>query len=285
MRQLIEIQLSAEGQKAASSESFHVGVKNARDDEPAEIEIYGVVGDSYDACDARSVSAFLRANKGKAVNVSINSPGGLAYDGITIHNALLSHDGPVKCTIDGMAGSAASVIAMAGSPLCMYENAQLFIHRASVIAIGNRDMMVEAIDWLDKIDDSIARTYKAKTGKAFDKIMSLMKGKVDGTVFTAREAKDAGFIDEIISLKNGKPSANALSPKPENCTCGFPNQTLRNGSGHDPSCECHKEWERAGGFKQSLRAEGDQRFQHVEAARLQRIRSRRELFAPSGDSK
>ena len=240
MRQLIEINLSVEGQKAASSESFRVGVKNAAPGEPAEIEVYGQIGDPFEACDARSITAFLRANKGNAINVRINSPGGLAYDGITIHNALLAHDGPVTCVIDGMAGSAASVIAMAGMPLKMYENAQLFVHRASVIAIGNVDMMAEASDWLNKIDDAIARTYKAKTGKAMDKIMSIMKGKVDGTVFTAREAMAAGFVDEVLSLKNGKPSA--IAP--------------------------------------DFRDEAESRLQHVEASRLQRIRSRRELFAP-----
>lgn len=241
MRQLIEINLSAEGQKAASSESFRVGVKNASGDDPAEIEIYGVIGDSYDGCDARSVSAFLRANKGKAVNVKLNSPGGLAYDGITIHNALLAHDGPVRCVIDGMAGSAASVIAMAGQPLQMYENAQLFIHRASVIAIGNVDMMDEAKDWLAKIDDSIAKTYMAKTNKKMPTIMTMMKGKVDGTVFTAREAKDAGFVDEILSLKNSK--ASAIAP--------------------------------------DFRQEAEERLQHSEASRAQRIRARRELFTPA----
>jgi len=242
MRQLIEIQLSAEAQKAASSQSFRVGIKNATNDDPAEIEIYGEIGDQFEGCDARSISAFLRSNRGKAVNVRLNSPGGLAYDGITIHNALLAHDGPVKCIIDGMAGSAASVIAMAGQPLQMYENAQLFIHRASVIAIGNVDMMDEAKNWLSKIDDAIARTYKAKTGKAYDKIMSLMKGKTDGTVFTAREAKDAGFIDEILSLKNGNPIAMGAA---------------------------------------DLRSEAEQRLSYVESAKLQRIRSRRELFAPT----
>jgi ATP-dependent protease ClpP protease subunit len=240
MRQLIEIQLSSEAQKAASSESFRVGIKNSSGEDAAEIEIYGVIGDSFDQCDSRSVGAFLRANKGKAVNVRLNSPGGLAYDGITIHNALIAHDGPVTCIVDGIAGSAASVIAMGGKT-CMYENAQLFIHRASVIAVGNVDMMAEATDWLNKIDDAIARTYKAKTGKAYDKIMSLMKGKVDGTVFTAKEAKEMGFCDEILSLKTGKASNEAPD----------------------------------------FRAEGEQRLKSIEASRLERIRTRRELFQGS----
>lgn len=245
MRELIQVNLSAEGQKAASSETFRVGFKNAKEDEPAELAIYGEIGNEYEQSDARSVGAFLRANKGKPVTVRLNSPGGLAYDGITIHNALLAHDMPVKCVVEGMAASAASIIAMAGNPLQMYENAQLMIHRASVIAIGNRDTMADAIDWLDRIDDSIARTYKAKTGIALEKIKSMMRGKMDGTVFTAREAKEAGFIDEVLTLKNDKPP----------CPMG-PNTALRQ--------------------------EAEARLRHVEGARLSRIRSRRELFTPAG---
>lgn len=203
MRQYIDVTLSAEAQKAASSEAFAVGVKNAKGDDPAEIALYGEIGNPWDIADARSVSAFLRENKGKAVNVRINSMGGLAYDGITIHNALVAHDGPVTTIIEGMAGSAASIIAVGGDPVQIYENAHLFIHRAQMVAIGNVDAMNEAIAWLNKVDDAIARTYKAKTGKAFDKIMAMMRGSMDGTVMTAKEAVELKFADQVISLKTG----------------------------------------------------------------------------------
>lgn len=246
MRQFIEIMLSAEAQKAASSDSFRLGLKNAKGDEPAEIALYGEIGDPWQASDARSVGAFLRENKGRAVNVRINSPGGLAYDGITIHNALLQHDGPVTTVIEGMAGSAASIIAMAGQPVKIFENAQLFIHRASVIAIGNRDMMAEAIDWLDKIDEAIARTYKAKTGKALEKINNLMRGKVDGTMFSAREAVSEKFCDEVVSLKKDG-EKNEL-------------ETIYRAD--------------------DLRGEAENRLHFVEAARASRLRERAEMFMP-----
>lgn len=241
MRSMIDIVLSAEAQKAATSETFKVGVKNAKDDEPAEIVLYGEIGNPWEAADARSVGEFLRGNKGRDVNVRINSMGGLAYDGITIHNALVSHDGKVTTIVEGMAGSAASIIAMAGGPVQMYENAHLFIHRALLIAIGNRSVMEEAMDWLDKVDDAIARTYRAKTGKALDKIHELMRGKVDGTMFTAREAVAMKFADEIVSLKTGESKAD----------------------------------------RPDLRPEAEKRLQWVETARAERIRSRRELFVPA----
>lgn len=238
MRSLIELNLSPEAQKSGTSQAFAVGVKNGTDDEPAEIALYGEIGNPWEMSDARSVGEFLRHNKGRAVNVRINSLGGLAYDGITIHNALVAHDGKVTTIVEGMAGSAASVIAMAGDPVQMYENAHLFIHRALMIAVGNVDVMEEAQTWLGKVDDAIARTYKAKTGKALDKIMDMMRGKVDGTILTAREAVDMRFADQIVSLKTG--AAKAEAP--------------------------------------DFSAEGQERLQYVEAARAARIRSRRELF-------
>lgn len=190
-----------EAKNEADAAAFKVGVKNSTADEPAEITIYGEIGNPYEASDARSIGAFLRGNKGKPIVVRINSGGGLVYDGLAIHNSLVAHDGQITTIIEGIAGSAASVIAVGGSSTQIYENAQFFIHRASMMAIGNRDLMAEAIEWLDAIDEAIARTYKAKTGKALEKLMSMMRGKVDGTLFSAKEAVAEKFCNEIIPLK------------------------------------------------------------------------------------
>ena len=241
IRAVVSASSPADALNAANGEAFSVGVRNATPNEPAEIAIYGEIGDIWTASDANSVCQFLRANKGKAINVRINSPGGLAYDGITIHNALLNHDGPVTTTIEGLAGSAASIIAMAGQPAAIYENAQLFIHRAALVAIGNRDAMDEAMRWLDAIDEAIARTYKAKTGKALDKILEMMKGKVDGTVFSARDAVSEKFCNVVLSLKKNNGSNQA--PSVSNKVC--------------------------------------QPIKSVELARAIRMRSRNELFVPA----
>lgn len=247
-RQMIELFLSARAQEAASSTDFRVGVRNAAGDQPAEIVIDGEIGDPYAQADSRSVGQFLRANKGKPVVVLINSPGGLAYDGITIFNALVSHDGPTTTTITGMAGSAASIIAMGGDKRQIYDNANLFIHRASVIAVGNRDVMEESINWLDKIDEAIARTYQAKTGLPIDTIRKQMRGRVDGTVFSAKEAKSGGWVDEIISPKQQKQGKNSLSSM-------------------NPL--------------DSLRREGESRLNAIDTMRAERIRTRREIFSPA----
>jgi ATP-dependent protease ClpP protease subunit len=110
----------------------------------------------------------------------------------------------VTVTIEGMAGSAASIIAMAGDHIRIAENGQLFIHRAWAIAAGNTTVMLDAAEFLDRIDHAIAATYAARTGRKADTMMKLMEGKVDGTIFTGKEAVDEKFADEVIPLKTRK---------------------------------------------------------------------------------
>jgi ATP-dependent Clp protease protease subunit len=199
----IAIQADARLQAAATSQDFKVGVK-ALDEENVEILVHGIIGDSWEGLDSASVAGFLNEHKGKKVNVRINSPGGLAWDGIAIYNELVQHDGRVTVTIEGMAGSAASIIAMAGDHIRIAENGQLFIHRAWAIAAGNTTVMLDAAEFLDRIDHAIAATYAARTGRKADTMMKLMEGKVDGTIFTGKEAVDEKFADEVIPLKTRK---------------------------------------------------------------------------------
>lgn len=198
---------SNDGTVNVQSQPFAVGVKSAADNLPAEIALYGEIGDPWEAADVASVGAFLRSNKGRPVNVRINSGGGLAYEGIAIHNALAAHDGAVTTIIEGIAGSAASVIAVGGHKVQIYENAHFFIHCAAMLAMGRATTFEDGARWLRKVDDAIARTYKAKTNRAIDKILEMMHGAEDGTIFTAKEAVDAKFVDEIVSIKPLKAKA------------------------------------------------------------------------------
>ena len=99
-----------------------------------------------------------------------------------------------------MAGSAASIVAMAGAPVRMFENATLFIHRALALAIGNVDVMRDTADFLDKLDDQISRTYGAKAGKPRNQFLTMMRGKVDGTSLSAAEAQKLDQVDEVLSI-------------------------------------------------------------------------------------
>ncbi len=199
----IQFQCSDRAKNAMSSDLFRVAIRNEADAEEAELLVYGAIGDNWfdeNAVTAAGVADFLGENPGKNVRVRINSPGGLVFDGLTIHNALLAHKGRVKVTIEGVAASAATIVAAAGDEVEMYENASYMIHRAWGVAIGNTDDMLETGALLDKLDGQIARTLAARAGKPTSRIAGLMKGKVDGTWMTADEAKAEGLVDKVIKL-------------------------------------------------------------------------------------
>jgi ATP-dependent protease ClpP protease subunit len=188
------------------SESFIVYTRNAKGDEPAELCIYDAVGKDWDGSgiDAKDVSAFLAENRGKAVNIKINSPGGLVYDGLTIYNSLISHDGPVTATIEGIAASIASIIAMAADKVRMSAVASMMVHRAIGVCIGNESDMEDCRAWLATIDKQLSNVYAGKTGRKASTMLDYMKGNVDGTLFDAQAALDAKLIDEIIPVRGDK---------------------------------------------------------------------------------
>lgn len=212
IRNGLVVQASAEVLALASSDSFKVGVKAS--DDSVEMMIHGVIGDSWEGLDSGSVSNFLKEHRGKAVNVDINSPGGLAYDGVSIYNALAMHDASVNVDITGIAASAATIIAMAGDRIRIAENGSFMIHRAWGLSIGNAAVMRDVAEFLDKLDGQIAATYAARTNRTAAKMMEMMIGAIDGTTFTGTEAVAERFADEVIPLKKrdrpGSASASSV---------------------------------------------------------------------------
>lgn len=188
------------------SESFKVGVKNAKGDEPAELCVYDAIGKDWDGSgiDAKDVSSFLAENRGKAVNVKINSPGGLVYDGLTIYNSLIAHDGPTLAIIEGIAASIASVIAMGCQKVKMSAIGSMMVHRAIGVCVGNVADMTDCEKWLSTIDNQLANVYAGKTGRKASTMLDYMVGAVDGTLFDAQAALEAKLIDEIIPVRGDK---------------------------------------------------------------------------------
>lgn len=194
---------------------------NEVDDNTVELNIFKKIGSAsnmfdQDGVTAESVVKFLNENKGKDVIVHINSPGGLAFDGIVIFNALKDHGTNITTIIEGMAGSAAGFIAMVGDKVIMQENAQLMFHRGNGVAMGNRDDFMDTVEFLDRLDLSIAKTIAARSKATVEEVQAFMKGegKKDGTFFTAAEALEHGFIDEIIPLeKDDDEPENQITPR------------------------------------------------------------------------
>ncbi|WP_274626567.1 ClpP-like prohead protease/major capsid protein fusion protein [Arvimicrobium flavum] len=124
----------------------------------------------------------------------INSAGGIAFQGIAIYNALKSHDGQVTIYIDALAGSAASVIAMAGDSVVMRPGSMMMVHNPAAVTIGNaRDHRKTAED-LDELAAAAAEIYAAKTKRPTKDMLEIMAAE---TWMRGAVAKSLGFIDEI----------------------------------------------------------------------------------------
>lgn len=140
----------------------------------------------------------LNAGKGPA-SVWINSPGGDVFAAAQIYNMLMDYPYDVMVMIDGLAASAASVIAMAGTKVQMSPVAMMMIHNPATIAIGDTEEMKKAIRMLDEVKESIMNAYEIKSGLSRDKISRLMDAE---TWFNAKKAVELGFADEIMFSEN-----------------------------------------------------------------------------------
>lgn len=135
-------------------------------------------------------------NMGKGpISVWINSPGGDVFAAAQIYNMLMDYPYDVTVKIDGLAASAASVIAMAGTTVEMSPVAMTMIHNPATIAIGDSEEMKKAVKMLDEVKESIMNAYEIKTGLARDKISKLMDAE---SWFNAKKAVELGFADKIL---------------------------------------------------------------------------------------
>jgi len=130
------------------------------------------------------------------ITVWINSPGGDCIAAAQIYNMLMDYKGNVTVKIDGIAASAASVIAMAGTKVMMSPVSMLMIHNPMTVAMGNKDEMQKAIEMLESVKDSIMNAYEIKTNLSRSKLSHMMDSE---TWMDANKALELGFADEIMS--------------------------------------------------------------------------------------
>lgn len=126
----------------------------------------------------------------------INSPGGDCVAAAQIYNMLMDYKGNVTVKIDGIAASAASVIAMAGAKVYVSPVSMLMIHNPMTVAMGNAADMEKAIEMLSSVKDSIINAYEIKTGLSRARLSHLMDAE---TWMDANKAVELGFADEILS--------------------------------------------------------------------------------------
>ncbi len=143
----------------------------------------------------------LNAGSGD-ITVWINSPGGDCVAAAQIYNMLSNYKGKVTVKIDGIAASAASVIAMAGDTVLVSPVSMLMIHNPATIAWGDHAEMQKAIDMLAEVKESIINAYVLKTGLSRPKLSHLMDAE---TWMDANKAVELGFADGIMTRAKAEP--------------------------------------------------------------------------------
>ena len=158
---------------------------------------------------------------GGDITVWINSPGGDCVAAAQIYNMLMDYPGSVTVKIDGIAASAASVIAMAGTKVLMSPVSMLMIHNPMTVAMGDKFEMEKAIEMLGSVKESIINAYEIKTGMSRAKLSHLMDAE---TWMDANKAVELGFADEVLTRpslaetpapKSTEPAEDEESEEPE----------------------------------------------------------------------
>ncbi len=142
------------------------------------------------------------------LTVWLNSPGGDVFAASQIYTMLRSHKGKVTVKIDGIAASAASVVAMAGDETLIAPTGMLMIHNPSTVAFGNKEAMQKAIELLDEVKESIINAYEEKSGLSRSKIARMMD---EETWLNAKKAQSLGLVDGIL-FASGQPQPKQDEP-------------------------------------------------------------------------
>ena len=154
----------------------------------------------------------LNAGSGD-ITVWINSPGGDVFAAAQIYNLLRDYSGHVTVKIDGLAASAASVIAVAGDTVLVSPVAMIMIHNPATMAMGNAKVMEAAIAMLNEVKESILNAYQDKTGLSRNKLSKMMD---DETWINAKKAVELGFADKVLfDDSDEEEPKKKVKPEPE----------------------------------------------------------------------
>ncbi|MDR1978554.1 MAG: Clp protease ClpP [Synergistaceae bacterium] len=181
----------------------------AKNETEAEIILFDDIGKWWGG---KSAKDFVKEIKDLGditkINLRINSGGGDVFEAQAMYSYLRTHKAHKTVRIDGLAASAASFLAMAGDKIVMPSNALMMIHNPATIVWGEAEEMRKVAEFLDKVRDTIAAVYMAKTGLPEEKIKSMMD---DETWMDADEALSLGFCDETDDAIEIAASARSLT--------------------------------------------------------------------------
>lgn len=177
-----------------------------------------------DVCCPNDLRDALRnCGENEKLELEINSGGGSVYQGFEMYSILRAHKGETVAEVQGIAGSAMSVVAAGCKTVLMSPVGNLMIHRASTRAGGNSGVMKQAKQMLDTIDESILNAYVGKAGDkcSRERFRAMMERE---TFMTAQEAVDCGLADGVLENGGGgaDPALAVASAYPWACTLGLP---------------------------------------------------------------
>lgn len=197
------------GRSAVTDRPQWYQIRNAAptDSGPAEVLIYDEI-DSWFGVSAEQLARDISAlDPQRALTVRINSPGGNVYDGVAILNALRGHPGTVTVVVDGLAASAASVIAMGGDEVVMNRNSEMMLHNGSALVVGGSEDMRKMADRLEQVNANLASIYAERCGGTAEEWRAIMAAE---TWYSAEEAVAAGLADRV---DTGSADARAIAAK------------------------------------------------------------------------
>lgn len=189
-------------------------IKNEADGESTDtttVFIYEEIGGSF-GISADEFVKDLETITTPNINVRINSPGGSVFDSIAIRNALVRHQSKVITTVDALAASGASIIALGGDEIEMMPGSQMMIHDALGEEMGNAKQFREMADFLDKQSDNIAAIYATKAGGEIQEWRNRMLAE---TWLFDVEAVEMGLADRIYATPTAQPETEPDEDEPE----------------------------------------------------------------------
>lgn len=167
-------------------------------DDGGVFQIYfnDMIDDWFGISSAMITEALLSAG-GKDVLVHVNSPGGMVFEGLSIHSAFKQYAGKVTMRVEGLAASAASFVILAGDEVLIEPGAMIMIHDAWDITVGDAAEHRKTADILDKVSDSIATMYAEKAGTSKDEWRTAM---ITESWYSGEEAVDVGLADSVVAV-------------------------------------------------------------------------------------
>ncbi len=202
--------------------------ESAPSGESSTIYLYDVIVDTDEEADwwgGVSANQFVRTLSemtAPEIHLRVKSPGGSVFAGRAMEQAIREHSSKIITHVDGLAASAASFLILPSDEIIAAPGSFIMIHKAWTLAYGNEDDFLKQAALLHQIDDSLVKSYAAKTGQKEEDIAAWM---AEESWFVAEKAKELGFIDSVATdNKSGTPDSGTSAA----CTRNFDLSAFKN---------------------------------------------------------